>query len=313
MAWPADSVVQAALNDVGTVLGDHAELRGLIAGRGLGQVTLRVRCSGRELAVRVAASPDSARRLGNHQHAMALVSARVGSEQNSFAFPDSVASGTIDGISWAAEGWLTSPFMRAGRSWRPDGEGWRALRPIAAELALSAHTGRTGSGWAQSWVVGLGAVTPELVEEVVVALSPIEAAGMDTAWFHGDLWPGNILLRRPPRPPVVIDWERARPDAPAGLDAVFAEVSRTAMTRRCAFGEAAAALARYPSPELVATVVGGRPFADWGRPEQLAVLLATVTHFATGEEEGRSIDRWSERWGEVHVLPIMTALRAAAR
>jgi hypothetical protein len=97
------------------------------------------------------------------------------------------------------------------------------------------------------------------------------------------------------------------------LDAVFAEVSRTAMTRRCAFGEAAAGLARYPSPELAATVVAGKPFAHWDLPEQLAMLLATVTHFATGEDEGGSVDRWTERWGEVHVLPIMTALRAAAR
>jgi Phosphotransferase enzyme family len=313
MAWPGDSVVQVVLDDVGTVLGDHAELRGLIGGRGLGQVTLRVRCSGRELAVRVAASPDSVQRLGNHQHALALVSALVGLEQHTFALPEAVASGAIDGISWAAEGWLTSPFLRAGRAWRPGGEGWRVLGPIAAELALSAPTGRTGSGWAHNWVIGLGAVAPELVEEAVVALSPIEAATMDTAWFHGDLWPGNILLRRPPRPPVVIDWERARPDAPAGLDAVFAEVSRTAMTRRCAFGEAAAGLARYPSPELAATVVAGKPFAHWDPPEQLAMLLATVTHFATGEDEGGSVDRWTERWGEVHVLPIMTALRAAAR
>jgi hypothetical protein len=85
------------------------------------------------------------------------------------------------------------------------------------------------------------------------------------------------------------------------------------MTRRCAFGEAAAGLARHPSPELAATVVGGRPFAQWEAPLQLAVLLATVTHFVTGEEESGPIDPWTEKWGEVHVLPIMTALRAVVR
>jgi aminoglycoside phosphotransferase (APT) family kinase protein len=203
--------------------------------------------------------------------------------------------------------------MRAGRAWRADGEGWTAIRAISAELAVSAHTGRTDAGWARRWLTGLDAFTPSLLEQFVVALAPIEDEGMDTAWFHGDLWPGNILLRRPPRPPVVIDWERARPDAPAGLDAVFAEVSRTVMTRRCAFGEAAAWLARSPSPELVATAVGGRPFSHWDRPQQLAVLLATVTHFVTGEEEGGSIDHWTKRWGEVNILPMMTALRAAVR
>jgi aminoglycoside phosphotransferase (APT) family kinase protein len=313
MAWPGDSVVQVVLDHLSTVLGEQTELRGLIAGRGLGQVTLRVHCSGRELAVRVAASPDSATRLANHQHAVALLAALVGGDQNSFAFPTAVASGSIDGLSWAAEGWLTSPSLRTGRAWRADGAGWAVLHAIAAELAVLAHTGRTDAGWARDWVTGLETVTPGLLEEVVVALAPIEVEGMDTAWFHGDLWPGNILLRRAPRPPVVIDWERARPDAPAGLDAVFAEVSRTVMTRRCTFGEAAAWLARSPSPELAATAVGGRPFADWDRPQQLAVLLATVTHYVTGEEEGGSIDRWTERWGEVNVLPMMTALRAAVR
>ena len=311
MACPGDSVVQVVLDQVSTALGDQADLRGLIAGRGLGQVTLRVRCSGRELAVRVAASPDGVRRLGNHQHALAQVSARVGLEQNSFAFPVSVASGSADGISWAAEAWLTSPSVRAIRAWRRDGEAWGALRAIAAELAVSAQTGSTCAGWARSWVTGLGAVTPGLVEDVVAALAPIEAGRMDTAWFHGDLWPGNILLARSSRPPVVIDWERARPDALAGLDAVFAEVSRMVMTRRCVFGEAAARLARSPSPELAATAVGGRPFADWNGPQQFAVLLATVTHYVTGDVEGGPLDRWSERWGEMNVLPIMTALRAA--
>jgi hypothetical protein len=313
MAWPADSIVQVVLDHVGEVLGDRPELRGLIAGRGLGQVTLRVRCSGSELAVRVAASPDSARRLGNHQHALASVSSLIGTEQSTFALPVSVASGSIDGIAWAAETWLRSPFVRTSRAWRPDGEGWRALPTVAAELARATHTGRTEVGWARGWVTALDAVTPELVEEVVRALSPIEDAHMDMAWFHGDLWPGNILLGRPPRPPVIIDWERARPDAPAALDAVFAEVSRIATTTRCAFGEAAAALARQPSLELAASVVGGKPFADWDRPEQHALLLATVTHFVTGEEEGGAIDQWTEKWGEVHVLPIMTALRAAVR
>jgi Phosphotransferase enzyme family len=312
LPWPGDSVVAVVLDQVSTTLGGRADLRGLIAGRGLGQLTLRVRCSGRELAVRVAASPDSARRLGNHQRVLADLSTRLGSRgQGSVAFPDAIASGSAEGISWAAESWLRIPAVRASRAWRPAGKGWGALRTIAAELARTAETGRAKAGWARGWVTGLDAVAPGLVEEILAALAPIEAASMTTAWCHGDLWPGNVFLRRPPRPPVVIDWERARPDAPAGLDAVYAEVCRTVIARRCTFGEAAAWLARSPSPELTTTEVGGRPFASWERPQQQALLLATATHYATGENEGGPTDRWTESWGEMNVLPIVKALRAA--
>ena len=53
------------------------------------------------------------------------------------------------------------------------------------------------------------------------ALAPIGAANMTTAWCHGDLWPGNVFLRKPPLPPVVIDWNEPGQMLP-GLDAVYA-------------------------------------------------------------------------------------------
>jgi Phosphotransferase enzyme family len=310
LPWPGDSVVDLVLAQVVAALGGRADLRGLIAGRGLGQVTLRVRCAGNELAVRLAVSPDSTRRLANHQRVLAELPALLGPMQNCVAFPQAVASGSAEGISWAAERWIRSPAVRASRAWRPSGGGWAALRAIAAELAVAARTGRAGAGWARGWVTGLDAVAPTLMEEILAALAPIEAESMPTAWCHGDLWPGNVFLRRSPMPPVVIDWERARPDAPAGLDALYAAVCRIVVARRCAFGDAAAWLARSASPELAATEVGGRPFAEWGRPEQQALLLATVTHYATGENESGPADRWTESWGELNLLPIVTALRA---
>jgi phosphotransferase family enzyme len=311
LRWPCDSVVDVVLDQVSAAVGSRAQLQGLIAGRGLGQLTLRVRCGDGELAVRVAVSPESVQRLGNHQRVLADLSARLRSAHSSLAFPAAVASGSAEGISWAAERWLRSPAVRASRAWGPSGKGWGALRVISAELATSAQTGSTGAGWARGWVTGLDAVAPDLVEEVMTALAPIEAGRMTTAWCHGDLWPGNVFLRRPPRPPVVIDWERARPDAPAGLDAVYAEVCRVVIARRSTFGEAAAWLASSGAPELATTKIGGRPFADWDRSQQQALLLATVTHYATGENEGGPTDRWSESWGQMNVLPVVTVLRAA--
>jgi hypothetical protein len=310
MPWPNDSVVDAVLNQVGATLGGGADLCGLIVGRGLGQLTLRVRCGGTDLAVRVAVTPGSTRRLSNHQRVMADLSARLGSAQNTVGFPAAVASGNADGISWAAEGWIKLPVMRASRSWRPSGRGWDALRAISSELAAVAGTGRTDADWAHGWVTGLDAVAPGLVGEILPALAPIGAASMTTAWCHGDLWPGNVFLRKPPLPPIVIDWERARPDAPAGLDAVYAELCRTAMAQRCTFGDAAVRMSRSASTELGAVEVGGKPFAAWGRSEQQALLLATVIHYATGEDEGAPADQWTEGWGAMNIVPLMTAMRS---
>ena len=310
LPWPNDSVVDAVLHQVSATLGARAYLHGLIAGRGLGQLTMRVRCGGSELAVRAAVTPDGARRLGNHQRVLADLSTRLRSAQNSLAFPDPVASGNADGISWAAERWIKLPVMRASRSWRPSGSGWDALRAIASELAAVAGTGRTDADWARAWVTGLDAMSaPGLVEEILAALAPIGDANMTTAWCHGDLWPGNVFLRRPPLPPIVIDWERARPDAPAGLDAVFAELCRTATARNCTFGDAAVWIARSGSTELAAVEVGGKPFAAWGRSEQQALLLATVIHYATGEHEDGPADLWTEGWYTMNIVPLITALR----
>jgi Phosphotransferase enzyme family len=309
LRWPNDSIVDAVLKHVGVILGGRAYLCGLIAGRGLGQLTLRVRCEGRELAVRVAVTPDSARRLRNHQRVLADLSTRLGSAWNSVAFPDVVAAGNADGISWAAERWVRLPVIRASRSWRPSGHGWDALRAIASELATVAETGRTDADWPLGWATGLDAVAPGLVEEIMDALAPIGAANMTTAWCHGDLWPGNVFLRKPPLPPVVIDWERARPDAPAGLDAVYAELCRVVMHRKCTFGDAAIWVAQSGSAGLATVEVGGKPFASWDRSEQQALLLATVIHYATGENEGAPADRWTEGWGAMNIVPLMKALR----
>ncbi len=307
--WPGDSVIDVVLDQVSAAVGERTELCGLIAGRGLGQLTLRVRCSSRELAVRAAVTPDSAERLGNHLRVVAHLRAALGPRPN-IAFPEAVASGSSEGVSWAAECWLKSPAVRTSHAWRPSGRGWGVLRAIASELAAGAQTGYAADGWADGWVVGLDAVAPALKDEILMALAPIETGKMPTAWFHGDLWPGNVFLRRPPKPSAVIDWERARADAPARLDAVYAEVCRIVTVRRCTFGEAAASLARSVTPELAATVVGGKYFVDWERPDQHALLLATVTHYSTGENEGRTADHWTTSWGELNLLPILAQLRA---
>jgi hypothetical protein len=90
---------------------------------------------------------------------------------------------------------------------------------------------------------------------------------------------------------------------------VYAELCRVVMHRNCNFGDAAALMARSASAELAAVEVGGKPFASWDQSEQTALLLATVIHYATGENEGNLADRWTEGWGAMHISPLMSAMR----
>ena len=238
LPWPADSVVQAVLDHVSAAVGGRAELRGLIVGRGLGQLTLRVRCAGQELAVRVAASPDSARRLGNHQCAMAGLSARLGS-QNAVAFPVAVASGSAAGISWTAEGWLSSPAVRASRAWRRSGSGWGELRAIAAELAAAAQTGRTGAGGPRlDDRSGRRRARPCRADRRRLGADRGRRDG------HGMVsWRSVARKRHSPQATPASGGHRlgtSQAQRPAGLDAVYVEVCRVVMARRCAFGEATA-------------------------------------------------------------------------
>ena len=305
----SDSVVAAVLDQISAATGGSAELRAFISGRGLGNITLRVRCPRQELAVRVAVTPDSARRLHNHRTVLANLREQLGPDPRHIAFPQIVTSGALDDASWTAEAWLRSRPLRASYAWRPSGSGWPLLRLIAAELAASAKTGHLTDGWAEAWTNELEELAPALKREIMLALAPIEAARMPTAWFHGDLWPGNVFLRNRRQPPVVIDWERARPDAPAGLDAVHAEACRVAVANRCSFGEAVALLARSVTRELARTPVGGKYFTEWDRPQQLGLLIAAATHYATGDNEAGAGDLWTESWGAVNLMPILTESR----
>jgi phosphotransferase family enzyme len=311
VSWQADSVIGLVLDQISAATGGRAELRGFIAGRGLGQLTLRVRSAGQELAVRAAVTPDSTMRLRNHLCSLAHLRDRLGPDQKTIGFPRTVASGSADDVCWAAEAWLRTRPLHASYSWRPSGRGWALLRAIAAELS-AAKTGYVSDGWADNWTDGLNAVAPALKQEIRTALKPLEAERMPTSWFHGDLWPGNVFLRRRPQPPVIIDWERARPDAPAGLDAVYAEACRVVAVRHCTFGEAIALLARSATPELAAAAVGGQRFAEWDRPQQLALLIAIAAHYATGENEGGEGDQWTESWGQLHLMPVIAELRRTA-
>ena len=60
------------------------------------------------------------------------------------------------------------------------------------------------------------------------------------------------------------------------------------------------------------SALGPEELATRQKAADAAIRSMGIT-FTVYHEEGGSIDHWTKRWGEVNILPMMTALRAAVR
>jgi aminoglycoside phosphotransferase (APT) family kinase protein len=137
---------------------------------------------------------------------------------------------------------------------------------------------------------------------IQAALLPVEELRLPTSWCHGDLWPGNIVLGR--QLAVVIDWEQGRPDAPAGLDAVFLELNRLAIGSRVTIGVAAARAVQDPHSLAATLSPGGVPWGEADQALRTAAVVAAVVPYALGPEG----DRHRPPWERENLLPLLSAL-----
>ncbi len=299
------SVVDLVLEQLGAVTGESYELKGIIT-RGPDQATLRVDGRRSTLALRAALTERGAQRLANLARAQAMVRDMPG--PRSFVVPKPVGSGQAVGVAWLAEEWLDARPGPGGRRWRTNGgPGWSVGREVATFLAEGASTGIAGPGWARSWGALLDDIGPA-GEEISLALAELEAARVVTAWCHGDLWPGNVLLGGGGGPPVVIDWDAARPDAPAGIDAVHMEIDRLAWERHCSVGVAAAILASNGARNLDDAAVGGRNWIDWSPGVRSGLVTAAVILRASRGSVAPGGQ--NEPWKDEKLPPLVAALRA---
>lgn len=300
------SLATTVLGDVAERSGEPAALQGVLVGRGRGQMTLRARLGQADVAVRLALTPRGVERLRAHETAQRRLHGQE--ERFGFSVPRIILAGEIAGVDWVAEEWLAGRSGPGGRAWATRGGwGWDVTSQAAVSLARELPTGNLGAGWAPRWAAPLCAVAPDHFEEIVEMLEPVERSGMETAWSHGDLWPGNVFLRGREEPPLIIDWDRGRDDAPAGLDAVFLEVVRISLDRKVTVGAAAAALVMTGGPALDTVAVGGRMWSHWPAPVRHGLVAAAFLRTASGGSVLRPT--WSELWLEENLRPLLAAGR----
>jgi hypothetical protein len=159
-------------------------------------------------------------------------------------------------------------YFFAGR-WRPDARRWAVAAEVTARLQ-TVQTGATGHGWARTWCDSVGLLPAAVGDRLVPVLEPLEN-GIPTAWCHGDLWPGNVLLDG--RRASVIDWDNVTRDAPQGLEWLLIAALKV-VDSEPTMTAAAACLRMVDNPDAVDQSVAGRRWREWDRVTRLALAVA---------------------------------------
>jgi hypothetical protein len=283
------SLADAVLADVSRALGRPFTLAGVMVGSA---ALLRAASPGGDVVVSVALPrPEDLRR----HDIVGTVAAEVGPVRR--WLPRELAAGDTLGCHWRVVAWAGRTAGR--RTWNAKGGGWAHAREIAAALAET-PTGVIGDGWARRWsgpATAFGAATRQAFEDLLAPLPD----DLPTSWCHGDLWQGNLLYDGDDV--TLIDWENARRDAPAGIDAVLVEAWRRLYTQGRTFGQACAELCHAdPLPAGVPPlVVGGRAWADWSDAERRALVTAAFLLHA-GNRALRDLD---DEWREANLVPFL--------
>jgi len=295
------SLVDEVVAAVGAATATEATLRG-VAISGPDNAVLRVGLAGRDAAVRLSMTDLGATRLVRQRRVLAGIEADLRSPELRDHMPRELASGATKGVAWRAETWHQGHISPRGPRWRLHGSGWAAAHEVARTLAATAPTGHVRPGWARTWVQGMdqfGVPTQRAFERW---LHPVEANRLTTAWCHGDLWPGNVIVGHGPT--VVIDWEQARPDAPAGTDAVFLELNRLALNRRLPMGVAAARAVSAADALVAPPPLAGVSWVEADPALRAALVVAAVVVHALGPEG----DRRGQGWARQNLDPLLSAL-----
>jgi Phosphotransferase enzyme family len=253
------SLVERVLADVATATGVHARLVGVHTA---GHTILRLRSASSDIAVRMSfCHPDL------ELDASPTVVADVPSLAD--VVPREIARGTTCGCPWAVNTWVPSRrYFFAGR-WRPDARRWAFAAEVAGRLQ-TVRTGATGHGWARTWCDSVGLLPPAVADLLVPVLGLLED-GIPTAWCHGDLWPGNVLLDG--RRGWVIDWDNVTRNAPEGLDWLLIAALKI-VDREPNMTAAAACLQMVDNRDAIDQPVAGRRWREWDRETRLALAVA---------------------------------------
>jgi hypothetical protein len=297
----ARGVVDDVVADLGSAGRCPARLRGFLVSGGH-NVVLRVGLAREEAAVRLCLTELGTARLAQQREALSGIDGALRAPNLRVHMPRELALGMTHGVAWRAETWHQGHLDTGGRRWRLRAPAWDAAHGVARLLSDTTPTGHADQGWARSWALGMDQFGGDVVAEVEAGLSPIETQRVATSWCHGDLWPGNVVLGRGPA--MVIDWEQGRPGAPLGLDGVFLELNRLALSSRIPIGVAAARAVQVPDALIAPPSIGSIPWAEADASLRAAVIVAAVVVHALGPKG----DRRGDAWAQENIVPLLSAL-----
>ncbi|MCW2843935.1 MAG: hypothetical protein JWN22_1851 [Nocardioides sp.] len=287
------SLADELLDELAAQTGHAGELVGLVTA---GHTVLRVRQPDGDVAVRLSLTdPD------RETDVTARVLADVpGTEP---FLPVVLAGGRTREHPWVATEWtprrrrpLTWPWPRTERQW--------AVADRLVDVLSERVTGATGAGWAERWAGTAHVVPPDVRDTWARVLEPLEA-GLPTAWCHGDLWPGNVLLDGDTT--TVIDWDNASDDAPLGLDRLLQPALRLTGDADRVASEEILRLVDETAP-VADAVVAGRRWNEWDRPTRLALALAAVVLYL----RNRSLHDLGQEALDRHLSAVASALDPGA-
>lgn len=285
-----ESLAEAVLADLGRATGERWRLVGLLTA---GRVVLRARSDSRDVAVRVALTLRE-RAVDPSEPVRAVPGVAD-------FLPPLVATGTTEGHPWTASEWVPQPGRTLRWPWPGADQAWATAEALVDVLA--AHpTGRTAPGWSEDWCARVALLPAADRVSWQAAMTPLDA-GVPTAWCHGDLWRGNLVVH--PGARAVLDWENASPDAPQGLDRLLVPALRDAAHSDGLVTADILRLVDEPD-DLAGAVVGGRAWVEWDRPHRLALALAAVALYL----RNRSLHDLGEATLRRHLDAVAAALRA---
>jgi O-antigen/teichoic acid export membrane protein/aminoglycoside phosphotransferase (APT) family kinase protein len=256
---PEPSLIDELLVDLEAQTGRPGTVVGV---QTAGDTIVRVRQPDRELAIRLSLTAHDR----NFAYG-ATVADEVPAIRDLVQRP--VASGRTCGAPWVATEWLPRRRRSPLELRRVTRRQWSVAHRLTVELQ-KVPTDVIDDDWARRWCDAVAPIVEKDNRQELQAILADVPLGMPTAWAHGDLWPGNILVDH--ADVAVIDWENCARDAPIGLDALLVAALRARNDEGISVATACARM--IDEPNALSLPVGGRQWSQWERAQRAALATA---------------------------------------
>ncbi len=246
------------------------------------------------------------------QRALAALAARPGLARWRVIAPRPLAAGTLRGRAFVAESVLPGSPADAALLAGHEVESFLGETTTAIG-ALHAATARAVTvddallaAWVDAPLARLTGVSRHREEALCCLRDELRGAlagrRVQTAFVHGDLWPGNVLIAADGTVSGIIDWEAAQECGLPAIDRAHLLITTRALVQRRELGAVVV--------DLLAAPTGSHAAARHALSMRTTVLLAWLHHVAGNLAKA---DRYARRrrWLRRNVHPVLSAVAAA--